>query len=66
MAVINNLREIRENRGMVQEDIATATRYSVKTIGRIERGETPPSAEFMLRISSYFGMLVGDIFKVDK
>jgi putative transcriptional regulator len=66
MAVINRLKEIREDRGLVQEDIASATGYCTKTIGRIERGETPPSAEFMLRISSYFGLLVEDIFKVDE
>jgi putative transcriptional regulator len=66
MAVINRLKEIREDRGLVQEDIASATGYCTRTISRIERGETPPSAEFMLRIASYFGLLVEDIFKVDE
>lgn len=51
MAVINNIREIREQRGIYQDDLAVAIGYSTKTVGRIERGDSTPSAEFMLRIS---------------
>ena len=54
MAVTNNIREIREQRGIYQDDLAAAIGYSTKTVGRIERGDSTPSAEFMLRISKYF------------
>ena len=57
MAVTNNIREIREQRGIYQDDLAAAIGYSTKTVGRIERGDSTPSAEFMLRISMYFNML---------
>ena len=50
MAVVNNLKEIRESRGLLQEDLASATGFCTKTIGRVERGERAPSAEFMLRL----------------
>ena len=56
MAVTNNIREIREQRGIYQDDLAAAIGYSTKTVGRIERGDSTPSAEFMLRISKYFNM----------
>ena len=36
-----------------------------KTVGRIERGDSTPSAEVMLRISKYFNMLVEDVFHVE-
>ena len=62
MAVTNNIREIREQRGIYQDDLAAAIGYSTKTVGRIERGDSTPSAEFMLRISKYFNMLVEDVF----
>ena len=62
MAVTNNIREIREQRGIYQNDLAAAIGYSTKTVGRIERGDNTPSAEFMLRISKYFNMLVEDVF----
>ena len=52
MAVVNNIKEIREQRGIHQNDLAKATGYCTKTIGRIERGESAPSAEFMLRYLS--------------
>ena len=63
MAVTNNIKEIREQRGVYQDDAAIG--YSTKTVGRIERGDSTPSAEFMLRISKYFNMLVEDVFHVE-
>ena len=65
MAVTNNIREIREQRGIYQDDLAAAIGYSTKTVGRIERGDSTPSAEFMPRISKYFNMLVEDVFHVE-
>lgn len=40
MAVVNNIKEIREQRGIYQDELAEATGYCTKTIGRIERGES--------------------------
>ena len=50
MAVTNNIREIREQRGIYQDDLAAAIGYSTKTVGRIERWDSTLSAEFMLQI----------------
>ena len=61
MAVTNNIREIREQRGIYQDDLAAAIGFSTKTVGRIERGDSTPSAEFMLRISKYFNLLAEDL-----
>ena len=33
MAVTNNIREIREQRGIYQDDLASAIGYSTKTVG---------------------------------
>ena len=65
MAVTNNIREIREQRGIYQDELAAATGYCTKTVGRIERGDSTPSAEFMLQISKYFNMLVEDVLHVE-
>ncbi len=65
MAVTNNIKKIREQRGLLQEEIATATGFCTKTVSRIERGERAPSAEFMLRIAAYFDLMVEDIFKIE-
>ncbi|MCI5621042.1 MAG: helix-turn-helix domain-containing protein [Lachnospiraceae bacterium] len=66
MAVVNNLKEIRESRGLHQEDLASATGFCTKTISRIERGERAPSAEFMLRIAAYFDLMVEDVFMLEQ
>ena len=58
--------EPREQRGIYQDELAEATGYCTKTIERIERGESTPSAEFMLRISKYFNMMVEDVFHVEE
>lgn len=36
MAVVNNLKEIRESQGLLQEDLASATGFCTKTIGRVD------------------------------
>ena len=42
MAVTNNIREIREQRGIYQDDLAAAIGYSTKTIGQNRtRGKHP-------------------------
>ena len=66
MAVTNNIKKIREQRGIYQDDLAAAIGYSTKTVGRIERGDSTPSAEFMLWISKYFNMMVEDVFHVEE
>ena len=65
MSVTNNIREIREQRGIYQDDLADAIGYSTKTVGRIERGDSSPSTEFMLWVSKYFNMPVEDVFHVE-
>lgn len=66
MAIINNLKTIRESHGLHQEDLASATGFCTKTVGRVERGERAPSAEFMLRIAAYFNLMVEDVFKLEE
>ena len=51
---------------MRQQDLADATGYNRRTISRIERHEADPSAEFMLRMAAYFGVLVEDVFRIDE
>ena len=65
MVISNNIKEIREQRGIYQDDLATAIGFSTKTVSRVERGDGAPSAEFMLRVSKYFNMLVEDVFHVE-
>ena len=58
--------QIRESRGLLQEDIASATGFFTKTISRVKRGKRAPSAEFMLQNAAYFNLLVEDVFKLEE
>ena len=64
MEISYNIKEIREELGLRQNDVAKAIGCNVRTIGRIERGENAPSVEFTLRVSKYFDMLVEDVFHI--
>ena len=65
MCVTNNLKELRKSKNIRQQDLADATGYNRRTISRIERNEADPSAEVMLRMAAYFGVLVEDVFRIE-
>lgn len=65
MAIKNNLKLIREERNLYQEDIALAIGSCSRTIGRIERCERNPSLEMALRIAKYLDLSIEDIFYFD-
>lgn len=66
MAVTNNIKELRMERNLIQEDLAAAIGSCSRTIGRIERGERNASLEVALRIARYFQVPVEDIFSIEE
>lgn len=66
MAIINNLKDIREDVGESQEDVANATGACSRTIGRYERGERNPSLEIALRLAKHFEVSVEELFVLDE
>ena len=61
----NRLEEIRKQRGIKQEDLASALEVSRQTIGSLENGRYNPSILLAFKIARYFGMSIEDIF-IDK
>ena len=53
MAINNTLKDIREERNLIQADLAEAIGSCSQTIGRIERGERNPSLEIAIRLAHY-------------
>lgn len=63
MAVYNNLRQIRRNRGLTQQQLAEGVGVTRQTIIAIEKGHVKrPSDEIMIAIAEYLGYEVGEIF----
>jgi len=58
----NRIRELRQERGVTQEDLAGALDVSRQTIISLESGRYNPSITLAFKIASYFGRHIEDIF----
>ncbi len=58
----NRLEEIRKQRGIKQEDLASALEVSRQTIGSLENGRYNPSITLAFKIARYFDMSIEEIF----
>ena len=58
----NRLEELRTQRGIKQEDLASALEVSRQTIGSLENGRYNPSIILAFKIARYFDMSIEDIF----
>lgn len=58
----NRLEELRKERGIKQEDLASALEVSRQTIGSLENGRYNPSIILAFKIARFFEMLIEDIF----
>jgi putative transcriptional regulator len=58
----NRLEEIRNERGINQEDLAKALSVSRQTISSLENGRYNPSILLAFKIAKYFSMDIEDIF----
>ena len=62
----NRLEAIRRERGITQEELASALEVSRQTIGSLENGRYNPSILLAFKIARYFGLSIEEIFIYDK
>lgn len=58
----NRLEELRKQRGIKQEELASALEVSRQTIGSLENGRYNPSILLAFKIAGYFHLSIEDIF----
>ena len=58
----NRLEEIRKERGIKQEELASKLEVSRQTISSLEKGRYNPSILLAFKIAKYFGMSIEEIF----
>ena len=58
----NRLEELRKQRGIKQEELASALEVSRQTIGSLENGRYNPSIQLAFKIAQYFHMTIEEIF----
>ncbi|WP_111720652.1 helix-turn-helix transcriptional regulator [Homoserinimonas sp. OAct 916] len=61
----NDVRELREARGLAQGQLGVALGVSRQTINSIETGRFDPSLPLAITIARYFNSTVEEIFHVD-
>ena len=66
MAIATNLKQVRMERNLLQEDLAIAIGSCGRTIGRIERGERNASLELALRLAKYLDIPVEELFQINE
>lgn len=62
VAMKNRLEELRKERGIKQEELASALEVSRQTIGSLENGRYNPSILLAFKIARYFGKSIEEIF----
>ena len=65
MAVKCKLKEIRQEHGLQQDELAAAVLTDKRTISRYETGVRSPTLEMALRLSAYFNLAVNELFELD-
>lgn len=58
----NKLEQLRKERGIRQDELASALEVSRQTIGSLENGRYNPSITLAFKIARYFDMTIEDIF----
>jgi putative transcriptional regulator len=61
----NDVRELRTDRGLRQEDLAKALKVSRQTVNAIETGRYLPSLPLAFALARFFGRRVEELFHGD-
>ena len=61
----NNIKELRKNKKLRQEDLAEELGVTRQTIIAIENNKYDPTLELAMKISAFFGVNVNDIFHLN-
>jgi putative transcriptional regulator len=61
--ITNNIKVLRAEKGMTQEDLAEKAKVTRQTIIAIEKGKYVPSLELAFKICKVFNKKIEEIFK---
>jgi transcriptional regulator with XRE-family HTH domain len=64
--LIDNLQELRKNKGLTQKDLAEKIPYSDKVISKWERGESLPQLDALIHLSDYYGVSLNQLCGIEE
>ena len=59
--IMNKLRELRKNKGLLQGDVAKAVDVSQSVYARYESGKVDPPSDTLLKLADFFGVSVDEV-----
>ena len=62
----NRLEELRQQKGLKQEELAALMKVSRQTISSLENGRYNPSIFLAYKIARFFGMTIEEVFLFDE
>ena len=66
MALADNIKKLREDRGLMQKEVAAAIGLKPAHYNKIEKALVEPSIEVLDKMASYYGLTIDDIVHLDK
>jgi putative transcriptional regulator len=66
MTIWNDIKELRQTRGITQEELAKAVGVSRQTVVAMEKGNYVPSLLLALHVAEYFNVAVETVFRRTK
>lgn len=62
LVILNKIQELRNDRGLTQQDLADAVDVTRATIIALEKGSYNPSLELAFRLSKFFNIDINKLF----
>lgn len=66
MTIINRVKQLRAEKSITQEELASACRVSRQTVIAIEKGNYTPSLLLALQVAEFFSLPVEKVFEIKK
>jgi transcriptional regulator with XRE-family HTH domain len=61
-----NIKKIREQKGMMQKEVANAVGVHPSNYSKIEKGEREPSIEVLDKLAKFFGLTIDQLVHLDE
>jgi putative transcriptional regulator len=62
----NKIAQLRQERQLLQEDVATAVEVSRQTMSALEKGSYVPSLLLAMRLAEYFDVATDELFSLEE
>lgn len=66
MGLADNIKKLREDKGLMQKEVAAAIGLKPAHYNKLEKGLVEPSIEVLDKMAAYYGLTIDDIVHLDK